>query len=125
MIDSKVYIALSHLNAYELNSYRRYLDSPYFNVNESLITLFDIYVEFIKNPSQEELTKEAIWNILYPKKEYKDAKYRKVNSDLLKSFESFLAQKSFDDNKYLKNNLILEAVRKRKIEKLYLSLIHI
>ena len=121
MTDSKVYIALTHLSVYELNSFRKYLESPYFNMNERLLTLFDLYVSRIRKEVKEELTKEDVWNVIFKDKKYSDPKLRKLNSDLLKVFEEFLAQKSFDNNRFLKNNHILRAVRKRKIEKLYKS----
>ncbi|MEM9548799.1 MAG: hypothetical protein AAGA77_22635, partial [Bacteroidota bacterium] len=121
MTDSKVYIALTHLSIYELNSFRKYLESPYFNMNDKLLTLFDLYTARIRKETSEELTKEDIWNVIYQDKKYSDPKLRKLNSDLLKVFEEFLAQKSFDTNRFLKNNLILHSIRKRKIEKLYNS----
>lgn len=121
MTDSKVYIALAHLSVYEINSFRKYLESPYFNMNERLLILFDIYAQHIKEDKKDELSKEDIWKLVYEDKKYSDPKLRKLNSDLLKVFEDFLAQKAFDGNKFLKNNLILHAIRKRKIEKLYNS----
>ena len=121
MTDSKVYIALTHLSVYELNSFRKYLESPYFNMNEKLLVLFDMYVSRIRKEVNEELTKEDIWNVIFKDTKYSDPKLRKLNSDLLKVFEEFLAQKTFDNDKFLKNNLILRAVRKRKIEKLFKS----
>ncbi len=121
MTDSKVYIALTHLSIYELNSFRKYLESPYFNMNDKLLTLFEMYSARIRKETSDELTKEDIWNVIFQGKKYSDPKLRKLNSDLLKVFEEFLAQKTFDNNRFLKNNLILRAIRTRKIEKLYNS----
>jgi hypothetical protein len=121
MTDSKVYIALTHLSVYELNSFKKYLESPYFNMNEKLLMLFDIYAHSIRTGSEEFLSKEDVWKVIFIDKKYSDPKLRKLNSDLLKVYEEFLAQKSFDNNRFLKNNLILRAVRKRKIESLYKS----
>ena len=104
MTDSKVYIALTHLSIYELNSFKKYLESPYFNMNEKLSLLFDIYAHSIKKESKEEISKEDVWNVIFQGKKYSDSKLRKLNSDLLKVFEEFLAQKTFDNNKFLKNN---------------------
>lgn len=121
MTDSKVYIALTHLTIYELNSFRKYLESPYFNMNEKLLSLYDIYAPIIKGQLRDELTKELIWDIVNVGHEYNDTKYRKLNSELLRVFEEFLAQKAFDSNKFLKANMTLQAIRKRKIESLYKS----
>jgi len=121
MTDSKVYIALTYLSVYELNSFRKYLESPYFNMNEKLLVLSDLYTSKIRKENKVEFTKEDIWNVIFPSKKYSDPKLRKLNSDLLKVFEEFLAQKTYDNNRFLKNNLILRAIRTRKIEKLYKS----
>jgi len=121
MTDSKVFLALKHLTVYELNSFKKYIESPYFNMNESLLSLYDIYAPMIKGQVDEELTKEIIWSIVYPDAKYNDTKYRKLHAELLRVFEEFLAQKMFDKNKALKQNLTLQAVRIKKIEKLYKS----
>jgi len=119
LTDTKVYIALMHLDTYELNRFKKYVDSPYFNVNESLSSLFEIYYDHIKNGKKEELSKQVIWSIVYPNEEFKDSKYRKLNSDLLRLFEGFLAQDLFEKDSFLKNNLILKAIGEKKIRKLY------
>lgn len=121
MTDSKVYIALEHLSVYELNSFKKYLSSPYFNMNENLIAVYEIYEPLIRGKINELLTKELIWEIVFTGKKYNDTKYRKLHSELLKTFENFIAQKAFDNNKFLRANLTLQAVRTRKIEKLYKS----
>ena len=121
MTDSKVYIALDHLSIYELNSFKKFLESPYFNSNEILVSLYELYEPLLKEKIKEDLDKETIWAALYPKEEYNDTRYRKVHSELLKLFETFVAQKEYDTNKSLRANLTLQAVRKRKIEKLYKS----
>lgn len=121
MTDSKVYIALEHLSVYELNSFRKYLSSPYFNMNENLIALYEIYEPLVKGKLNDSLTKELIWEVVFPGKKYNDTKYRKLHSELLKIFEDFIAQKAYDNNKFLRANLTLQAVRTRKIEKLFKS----
>ncbi len=121
MTDSKVYIALEHLSVYELNSFKKYLSSPYFNMNENLIAIYEIYEPLLKGKLNDKLSKELIWEIIFPGKKYNDTKYRKLHSELLKTFEDFIAQKAFDNNKFLRANLTLQAVRTRKIEKLYKS----
>ncbi|MFT6334088.1 MAG: hypothetical protein ACI86M_000550 [Saprospiraceae bacterium] len=121
MTDSKVYIALEHLSVYELNSFKKYLSSPYFNMNENLIAIYEIYEPHVKGKLNDTLNKELIWEIVFPGKKYNDTKYRKLHSELLKTFEDFIAQKAFDNNKFLRANLTLQAVRTRKIENLYKS----
>lgn len=120
MEDNKLYIVLKQFDKIEQNRLRKYIRSPYFNVNETLIILFDILTEHInKNGKEKILTKEVIWKKLYKKESFNDVRFRKLGSDLLKLIEDFLAQEIYEKNKLLRSSFVLEAVAKKKIEKLY------
>ena len=45
MIDRKITKALEKLTVYELNSFRKFLLSPYFNQNEAFVVFFDMLNE--------------------------------------------------------------------------------
>ena len=49
MKDRKIFSALSGLNIYELNSFGKYVRSPYFNVNQQIITYFEILDKYLIN----------------------------------------------------------------------------
>ncbi len=124
MTDSKIYNVLTHFDKVEQNRLRKYIRSPYFNVNETLMTFYDVLAEHINaNGKAGELTKEQLWSQLYEKESYNDVRFRKLSSDLLKLVEGFLAQQVYDDRPIQKANLLLEAIHSKKIEKLYNSAI--
>lgn len=123
MKDRKVISALSSLSVYELNSFSKYVHSPYFNANEQVIHLFSIIERAIKKGKIVELDPNQIWAIIFPGKAYQNQKILKLSSDLLNLFEDFIAQKEFDQSESLKANLKLEGVRKHGLSKLYKGII--
>jgi hypothetical protein len=119
MTDSKIYNVLKHFDKVEQNRLRKYICSPYFNVNETLMIFYDILAEHINaNGEASLLSKENIWTQLYPNESFNDIRFRKLSSDLLKLVEGFLAQGVYDNNTLQQTSFLLEAIGKRKIEKL-------
>ncbi len=89
MTGNKVIQLLKSFSAYELNRLEKFLLSPYFNENDTLLSLF-IYIKK-KIKSQKEIPEEKIiWKSLFPKVPYKDTKFRHLCSDLNKLTEDFL-----------------------------------
>lgn len=122
MTDSKIYNVLTHFDKVEQNRLRKYIRSPYFNANESLMDFYDILTENINtNGKASLLTKEIIWTQLYKNETFNDVRFRKLSSDLLKLVEGFLTQQVFDENSLQQAGFLLEAIGKKKIEKLYNS----
>ncbi len=122
MEDNKLYIVLKHFDKIEQNRLRKYIRSPYFNVNETLMIFYDILTDNInKNSKAGSLTKETIWKKLYGKEIYNDVRFRKLGSDLLRLVEGFLAQEVYDENLLHQSSNLIEAVSRKKIDKLYNS----
>ena len=121
MRNSKLYSILSKFNKYEQNRFRKYLQSPYFNSNQTIIDLFGILAKDINENYAGKLEKEWIWKKLKLNLSYDDVRFRKFMSDLLKLAEGFLAQQLFDDSHVHKATFVLKAVGTKKLEKLYNS----
>ena len=122
MTDSKIYNVLTHFDKVEQNRLRKYIRSPYFNVNETLMAFYDVLSEHINaNGKAGELTKEQLWTQLYEKETFNDVRFRKLSSDLLKLVEGFLGQQVYDKDNLQQSNFLLEAINDKKIERLYKS----
>jgi len=119
MQNTKVFTILQYFSKYELNSLRKFVLSPYFNVNEDLMRLFDLYLALLDKPDREISREEAWQQIVIDGRPYDDVRYRKYNSDLLKLVEAFLAQKVYEENPIREANHLIEAVSRRKMVKLY------
>lgn len=120
MQNLKLYAVLQQFGKVELNRFRKYLCSPYFNVNQDLIDLFDILSSgLIGNGNGQELEKEDIWSRLNPGKAYDDVRMRKYFSDLLKLLEGYIAQEAYQENPLHQATYLMDAVIQRKVSKLY------
>lgn len=117
----KILSALDHLDTYELNRFAKYVKSPYFNANQGLSKIVDGYIHARKKDKVAEIDKERIWSLAFEGKPYNDGRLRKVLSDLLKLYEDFLCQELLEEKPIQRATLLMEAVEKRKLEKLYNS----
>ncbi len=120
-MNNKTYTILQSFDKYEVNRLRKFLQSPYFNMNEAIVTLFEVFIKDIFGKSTKALTKEVIWSKVYQQKKYDDVRFRKLNSELLKLVEKFLAQQIYEDNPIHQATHLMEAIGTKKLEKLYSS----
>jgi hypothetical protein len=134
MTDNKLYTVLTYFDKIEQNRLRKYIRSPYFNVNETLMDYFDMIIEYInksekmekngkndRRHKKNELTKEAVWKNLFKNEPLNDMRFRKLNSELLKLVEGYLAQEIYENKPLQQVNYLFEAIGEKKIEKLYSS----
>jgi len=123
MKDTKAYIALESLTVYELNRFGKFINSPYFNINEKLTTLFHTLDDEIRSNKacKTTLNKASVWKSVYGEVKIDDVRFRKLCSDLLKLTEKFLSQEQFDNNPLHRANYLLKAISSKNLEKLYSS----
>lgn len=121
MRSSKIYSILEHFDKYEQNRFRKYLASPYFNKDENLVKLFEVLLHDINLRRKPSFEKIDVWDKLETGKNYDDVRFRKYCSDLLKLLEGFLAQQSYEANPLHQATYLIDAVSKKKMEKLYNS----
>ncbi len=121
MQTSKLYSILDKFDKYEQNRLKKFLTSPYFNRNEALISLFDLLTSHINENSQTDLDKVELWKEIYGNDNFDDVLFRKNCSDLLKLVEDFLAQQIYESNPIHQATYLIEAVAKKKLDKLYNS----
>ncbi|MEY4902701.1 MAG: hypothetical protein RLZZ292_516 [Bacteroidota bacterium] len=115
----KLYTILQSFDKIELNRVEKYINSPYFNKNKALIQLFELLVKHLESKKEGELNREKVWKKIMGAEVYDDVRYRKLNSDLLKLVEGYLAQQVYDENPLHQATYLIEAVGKRKLDKLY------
>lgn len=121
MRNTKLYSILEHFDKYELNRLRKYLQSAYFNKNQTLIELFERLAEDIAGEKKSNLEKEDVWAMLPLQAPFDDVRFRKYYSDLLKLVEGFLCQQVYEADPVRQAADLIRAVGLRKIEKLYNS----
>lgn len=121
MKDTKIYHFLSGLSKTELNRLSKYLESPYFNRNEILLTIYYQLENHFRDKPTDELSSIHIWNQIYPQTPYHGDRFRKLCSELMDLCEAFLAQQIYDNNPLHQANYLLQAVHHKQIERMYNS----
>ena len=119
MKEKKILSALAGLSIYELNSFGKFIHSPYFNVNKGISDYFDILEKNIKNNSLQDLSNESLWKYVYHNEPYNNQKFLKLNSDLISLLEDFIAQQEYESMTSLRACHKLAGAGKRNMTKLY------
>ncbi len=121
MRNTKIYSILKEFDKYEQNRCRKFLQSPYFNRDQTLVALFNFLIDQVNTQSELEISKEEIWQALKLEECYDDVRFRKYTSDLLKLVEDYLIQSHFESSPLNRSTFLLGAISKRKITPLYNS----
>ncbi|MBK7935742.1 MAG: hypothetical protein IPJ82_00995 [Lewinellaceae bacterium] len=96
MFSDKLIALLQTFSKYELNRFRKFLMSPYFNDQDDLVRLFEIINKALRSEGQpaSDLKKNDIWKSLYPNRRYDDAHLRRLASDLNQMAMQFVVGES-------------------------------
>lgn len=78
------------MNKYELNRFRKFLNSPYFNDSSEILDFFTAIEYFIRN-DLEGVNRVMVWEKSFGKVKYGEQKYRRLASDLTKLAYRFLS----------------------------------
>jgi hypothetical protein len=123
MKSTKIFQVIKQFNPYEINRLRKYVYSPYFNVNDRLSELFSLIEKSIREGSDDTLDKDEIWSHIGEEGPYNDVRFRKHCSDLLRLVEGWLAQEQYQENPLHQANYLMEAVYHKRLESLYNSVL--
>lgn len=112
--DSKLVKLLTSLGRKELNAFKKFLNSPFFNQRQDVIQLFEIIEKRLRS-SKKFPDRVTLFHQIYPNQPFNDSTFRLVKSYLYKLIEHFLAyQEVFENeletklhlaNNYLKRDL--------------------
>lgn len=121
MHNSKLFHILKTLSIKELKGFEKYLDSPFFNSNETIKLLFSIVERCHPEYNQAQLEREHLFKKLYPKENFDDKKIRYALSDLTKLLEDYLLLLEFKKETILNKHFLLKSYSERNIEKYFLQ----
>lgn len=119
MNDSKTYRSIASLDIYERNNFKKFLQSPYFNKNQKLLDLYELFDEHLRG-KLDKLEKEEVWKTIFDSP-FQDSKLRKLNNDLLKQFERFITIEHIEKDEKAVLTYQLKAINDRNLELLYNS----
>ena len=96
MFSDKLISLLLTLSRVEMARLHKFLQSPYFNDQPEVILLFERVAQALRKREMAagQLTKEKIWDAIYPKRKLDDAQLRRLASDLTQLALQFLVQEA-------------------------------
>ncbi len=119
MYNSKIIGLLKTLSETEFKRFEDFVMSPFFNKSQKGGQLFDAIKDDYPEFNSERLSKESIYNKLYPGKEYNDERIRNLSSDLLNLGKEFLAQMKFLSDPFYPAKFLLDGLKEKKLDALY------
>lgn len=99
MQSNTLIVLLRSFSPKEINAFRDFLISPYFNKKNSVIKLFEILRKQYPDFSGEEVSKNNIYSQLFPGKTYNDSNFRVLVHNLNELAKKFLAYINFEKDK--------------------------
>lgn len=118
MINTKVIKVLNLLTNDEFKELGKFINSPFFNSNKSLIKL---YLLLKKHYPGFEFTAEDAFKFLFPGKVFYIARIRQLFAEMYQLCEDFLAHKSLNADNFTKKYYIIKELEKNKLDTLFLT----
>jgi len=119
MYKSKPIIILRAFSPQELKEFEKFIQSPYFNKNETLTQLFQLLKKEYPDFTRPGVERERLFFKLYQSRDFDESKLRYAFSDLSKLLEKYIMLKELEKSKVQQNHLLLEFYRNHDIEKYF------
>ncbi len=116
MQETRLYKTLKQLDIPQLSRFNKFMESPYFNVNNNQKRLLIFLTKYIK--SKEAVpSKETCWHSYNEENvPFDDLKFRKLCSDIISKFETFLIHEHVKSDGLLEKNMLLEQIQTNGFE---------
>ncbi|MBK8554101.1 MAG: hypothetical protein IPL53_24860 [Ignavibacteria bacterium] len=121
MINTKLISVLKTFTKSEINKFKDFVNSPYFNKNQNVIKLSKEVLEHYPNFDSEDFTEEKIYAKIFGKEEFDYFKIKNIISDLYQLSESFLKTIA-NEKKEMENDInLLNELHERKLNSIYVN----
>ena len=109
MRETKLILLLSRFKNTELKAFDKFVQSPYFNTNETIINLWNYIKKYAPKFDASQLNQERIFKKLFPKETFNEKKLRQLRSRLFKLVTEFLTMEQFKADTQLKKKKLATA----------------
>lgn len=119
MFSDKLLSLLQTFSKVELNRFRKFLLSPYFNDQDEVTRLFELVNTALRQGEEAvaALDKSTVWKRLYPKQSYDDGLLRRLASDLTLLAQRFLVEEARQLNPLAEALELQKALEKTSLDK--------
>lgn len=115
MIKSKVIDALKALNKSEFKELEDFIDSPFFNKNKKVRSLYKVLKKYYPSFDSKDLSKHHVYSRLFPGRSYADKTLRNLLSDLLNLIEKYLALNSINRFPLIEKYFAISGILKKRL----------
>jgi len=120
MQDSKLLQLIQSLSKEELKTFGNYLEGASHRKTGSVYALYNYFKKLYPDFPEKKVKKEFVYGKIMPKgKEYNDKRIRDLMSILTLNLENFIIAKELEDNEPERELILLNALKKRKQDKLF------
>lgn len=112
---SKLIAGLKSLNKSEIQNFRLFLESPYFNQQPRLAKLYTYIQRFEADYNSSTLSYESVFKHLYPKEGFNAQRVREQLSFLYRLLKQFWVQAELRQSQHEAQILLLRQLRTRKL----------
>ena len=119
MENSHLITVLKTFSKKEMRDFKKWIQSPSHNLREDVVLLFQYLTSGNHLFEEKYLQKERIFNKLYPKETFDDAKLRQSKHFLLKAIEEFLIYNELASDSVRSKMALASVYRKRKLDKAF------
>jgi hypothetical protein len=111
---------IKQLKTYSLKEIRElgeYIQSPYFNKNQSVIKLYDYIRKEYPLFEEKNMEKEIVFGKIFPNADYNDGFMRTIIFKLTGLADDYLSHKQFKQNHYVEKWFLLHELNDRMLDK--------
>jgi len=100
MKGTKIVRLIRQFTIEELKSFEKFLHSPYFNTNESVIHLYHYLLDFAPEFEEEKMSHETAYAYIYPNKDFNYKGLNKLRAILLQLAERFISIEALEKDHF-------------------------
>lgn len=119
MFHHKVIDLLRSFSKEEINKFKKFIHSPYFNRSRKVIALFNELIKFYPEFKSKKLTNKNLYQNLVPERTFNDSTFRSLCFDLQNLIFTFLSSEHLKDNEFRSANFLLYELNIRGQHELY------
>jgi hypothetical protein len=117
MTNTKLFDYLQSMSSYELNRFHKFVQSPYFNEDDSIARLVAALLPLLKSQTIHQVTEKTIWKKVFGNKSFTQQIYNRLLSDTVKKAEQFLTADAFNRHPHSGKIALLEILNQRRLDK--------
>lgn len=118
---SKLIPILKSFSKEEIKEFDKFLNSPFFGCKKFVLNFYRTLIMYHPSFNEEDIAKEKLFDNLYKGRPFNAALIRRMTSDLIFFSEEYLKYKNFKSNDTYQSSSILNELRKRKLDRMFIN----